>query len=109
MIGGACSTYEERRCVYRVLVWKPNGKRPLGRPRRRWEYNNTMELQEVAFGDIDCFDLTQDMDSWRALENAVMNVPFPKNARNFLTNCKLFSFSRRSLLHGMSKQVNPST
>ena len=71
-MGWACSTYEEKRGVYRFLVWKPNGKRPLGRPRRRWGYNITIDLQEVGFGDIDCFDLSQDRDGSPAFENAVI-------------------------------------
>jgi len=62
-MGEACSTYEEKRGVYRVLMWRPSGKRPLGRPRRRWECNITMDLQEVGFGGIDLFDLSQDRDS----------------------------------------------
>jgi hypothetical protein len=51
-MGGACSTYGERRGVYRVLVGKPEGKRPLGRPRRRWEDNVKMDLQEVECGGM---------------------------------------------------------
>ena len=52
-MGGACSVYRRRRGVYRVLVGKPEGKRPLGRPRRRWEDNIKMGLQEVEFGGMD--------------------------------------------------------
>jgi hypothetical protein len=63
-MGGTCSTYEENRGVYRVLLWKPNGKGLLWRPRPRWEYNITMDLHEVGDGGIECFDLSQDMDSW---------------------------------------------
>jgi len=57
----------ERRGVYRVLVGKPEGKRPLGRPRRRWEDNITMDLQEVGCGRMDWIELAQDRDRWRAL------------------------------------------
>jgi hypothetical protein len=78
--------------VYRVLVWKPNGKRPLGRPSHRWEHNFTMDLQEVGFRGIDLFDLSQDRNNWRALENVVIYILFPKNTGNFLTSCKPFSF-----------------
>jgi len=54
-VGGACSTYGgERKCVYRILVGNTEGKNPLGRPRRRWEDNNKMDLQEVGWGSMDC-------------------------------------------------------
>ena len=67
----------ERRSVYRVLVGKPEGKRQLGRPRRRWEDNIKMDLQEVGCGDMDWIELAQDRDRWRALVKAVMNLRFP--------------------------------
>ena len=67
----------EGRGVYRVLVGKPEGKRPLGRPRRRWEDNIKLDLQEVGCGDTDWIELAQDTDSWRALVNAVMNLRVP--------------------------------
>ena len=63
--------------VYRVLVWKPEGKRPLGRPRRRCEYCIKMYLQEVGCVVMDWLDLAQDMDRWRALVQAVMNLRVP--------------------------------
>jgi hypothetical protein len=77
VIGGACSTYGEVRGVYRVLVGKPEGKRPLGRPRRRWEDNIRMDLQEVGCGCEDWIGLTQDRDRWRALVSAVRNLQVP--------------------------------
>ena len=67
----------EGRGVYRVLVGKPEGKRPLGRPRRRWEDNIKMDLKEVGCGGLDWIELAQDRDSWRALVNAVMNLLVP--------------------------------
>jgi len=67
----------ERRGVYRVLVGKPEGKRPLGRPRRRWEDNIKMDLQEVGCECMDWIELAQDRDRWRALVNAVMNLRIP--------------------------------
>jgi len=67
----------ERRGVYRVLVGKREGKRPLGRPSRRWEDNIKMDIQEVEYGGMDLIDLAQDRDRWRALVNAVMNLRLP--------------------------------
>ena len=73
-MGGACSAYGEGRGVYRVLVGKPEGKRPLGRPRRRWEDNIRMDLQELGCGDMYWIELAQDRERWRTLVNAVMNL-----------------------------------
>jgi hypothetical protein len=67
----------EGRCVYRVLVGKPEGRRPLGRPRRRWEDNIRIDLREVECGCVDWMELAQDMDSWFALVSAVMNLRVP--------------------------------
>jgi hypothetical protein len=67
----------EGRVVYRVLVGKPEGKRPLGRPRRRWEDNIKADLQEVGFGCMDWIELAQERENWRALVNAVMNLRVP--------------------------------
>jgi len=64
----------DRRGIYRVLVGKPEGKRPLGRPRHRWEDNIKMDLQEVGCGGMDWIKLAEDRDKWRALVNAVMNL-----------------------------------
>ena len=71
----------EGRVVYRVLVGKPEGKRPLGKPRRRWKDNIKMDLQEVGGGCGDWMELAQDRDSWRALVSTVMNIRVPKMRR----------------------------
>jgi hypothetical protein len=63
--------------VYKVLVGNPEGKRPLGRPRRRWEYNIRMDLQEVGCGCVEWIGLAQDRDRWRALVSAVRNLRVP--------------------------------
>ena len=76
-MGGSCSAYGERRDVYRVLVGEPEGKRPVGRRRRRWEDNIKMDFQEVGCGDMDWIELVQGRERWRALVNAVMNFRVP--------------------------------
>jgi hypothetical protein len=70
----------KRRGVYRVLVRKPEGKTPLGRPRPRWQGNNSnnkMDLQELGCGGMDRIELAQDRDRWRVLVNGVMNLQVP--------------------------------
>ena len=67
----------EGRSVYRVLVGKPEERRPLGRPRLRWEDNIRMNLREVGCGCVDWIELAQDRDRWRALVSAVMNLRVP--------------------------------
>jgi len=67
----------ERRGIYWVLVGKPEGKKPLGRPRRRWEDNIKMDLQEVGCGGMDWIELAQYRDRWRALVNVVMKLRVP--------------------------------
>jgi hypothetical protein len=62
---------------YRTLVGKPEGKKPLGRPRRRWVDNIEMDLREIGWGGEDWIDLVQDRDRWRALVNTVMNLRVP--------------------------------
>jgi hypothetical protein len=67
----------EKRNAYRILVGKPEGKRPLGRPRRRWVDNIKMDLREIEWDGMDWIDLAQDRDQWRAIVNTVMNLRVP--------------------------------
>jgi hypothetical protein len=76
----------ERRGIYRVLVEKPEGKRPLGRPRYRWEDSIKMDQQKVWCGCLDWIELALDMVKWRTRVIAVINLRVPHNARNFLTS-----------------------
>jgi hypothetical protein len=67
----------EKRNVYRILVGKPERRRPLGRPRRRWVYNIKMDLREIGWDGMDWIGLAQDGDQWRAVVNTVMNIRVP--------------------------------
>ena len=78
----------EGRGVHRVLVGKPEGKRPLERPRRRWEDNIKMDLQEVKGSCGGWMELAQDRDRLRTLVNTVTELSGSKNAGNFLTSCR---------------------
>jgi len=76
-MGGNVARMGESRDLYRVLVGKPEGKRPLGKPRHRWEYNIKTDIREVGCGVMDWIELVQDRDRWRALVIAVMNLRVP--------------------------------
>jgi hypothetical protein len=76
-VGGTCGTKGEKRNVYRLLVGKPEGKRPLGRPRHRWIDNIKVDLLEIAVNVVDWIGLAQDRYRWRALVNSVMNLRIP--------------------------------
>jgi hypothetical protein len=67
----------EVRGAYNILVGRPEGRRPLGRTRRRWEDNIKMDLREIEFGDVDWIQWAQDRDRWRALVNTVMSLRVP--------------------------------
>jgi hypothetical protein len=77
---------EEIRIAYKILVGKPEGKRPLGKTRRRWEDNIKMDIKEIGWEYVDWIHLAQDRDRWRALVNTVMNLRVPLKAGNFLTS-----------------------
>jgi hypothetical protein len=83
----------EERKVYKVLVGNPEGKRPLGRPRRRWEDGIRMDLREIGLGVVDWIQLAQDRDRWQAVVSAVMNLrvlaPRSYIAGQFLARKKL--------------------
>ena len=74
---GHVERVRERKCVYRVVVGKTEGKRPFGRPRRRWEDNIKTDIQDLGGGNMDWIELAQDGDSWWALVNPVMNLQVP--------------------------------
>jgi hypothetical protein len=74
---GHVARMRDKRNAYRLLVGKPEGRRPLGRPRRRWVDNITMDLGEVGSGDVNWIGLAQDRDRWRDLVNSVLNLRIP--------------------------------
>jgi len=76
-MGGACGPYGERRGLYRVLVGKPEGKRPRGRPRHRWDDKIKMDLQEVGCWFMDWINLAYDRTRWWALVSVIMNLQVP--------------------------------
>jgi hypothetical protein len=88
----------ENRNAYRILVGRPEGKRP----RRRWVDNIKIDLREIGWGGMDWIDLAQDRDQWRAVVNTVMNFQFPYNFGKFLSSCVTGGLSRRAQLHGIS-------
>jgi len=102
-MGWLCGAYGWGEGVYRVLVGNPEGKRPLGRPRRRWVDNIRTDIRKVGCECMDWIGLAQDRDRWWTLVSAVMNFRVPWNAGNLLTSCKPVSFSRRTLHHRVSK------
>jgi hypothetical protein len=76
-MGRACITNGEKRNAYRILVGKPEGKRPIGIPRRRWVDSFKMDLREIGRGGMEWIDVAQDRDQWRALVNTVMKLGVP--------------------------------
>jgi hypothetical protein len=92
----------EKRNAHRSLVGKPEGKRPLGRPRRRWVDNIQMDLLEIGWGSVDWIALAQDRDKWRALVNAVMNLWVPQNAGKLSSGYMIGGLSSSSQFHRVS-------
>jgi hypothetical protein len=88
----------EKRNAYRILVGKPEEKRPLGKPRRRWADNIKMDLREIGWDGVDSIDRAPDRDQWRALVNTALNLRVPRNAGKFLNVCPINGSSRRAQL-----------
>jgi len=76
----------DRKGVCRVLVGKPEGKRPFGRPKHRWEDNIKIDIQGVGCGGMNWIELVQEKDRWRELVNVVLSFRVPQNVENFLTS-----------------------
>jgi hypothetical protein len=98
-MGGACSTNGEKSYAYRLLVGKPEEKRPLGRPRCGRVDNIRMDLGEMEWGDVDWIGLVQDRDKWRALVNSVLNLWVPENARKLSSGLTSDGLSSSAQLH----------
>jgi hypothetical protein len=92
----ACSTNGEKMNSYKILVGKPEGKKPLRGPRRRLVDNVKMNLREIGWGGMDWIDLAQVTDQWRAVVNTVMNLLVEWNIGKFLSSFTTGDFSRRS-------------
>jgi hypothetical protein len=86
----------DKRNSYRILVGKPERKRPLRRPKCRWVQNFKMNLREIGWDDIEC------IDQWRALVNMVTNLWVPEKVGKFLSSCTTGGFTRMAHLHGVS-------
>jgi hypothetical protein len=89
----------EKRNSYRILVGKPEGKRPLERPRRSWVNDIKMDRREIGWNGVDWIDLAQDMDQWKALVNTVMKLRVSQNGGKFFSGCTICGFSRRAQLN----------
>jgi hypothetical protein len=96
---GHVARMEERRNAYRILVGKPEGRRPLGRAISRMMDNIKMDLRKIELDGMDWIDLAEDRDRWWALVNTIMNLWVPQYAGKFLSSCIVGSFSRRNRLH----------
>jgi hypothetical protein len=99
---GHVARREEKRNAYRLLVGKPEGKRPLRRPRRRWVDNIKRDLREVGWGDVDWIGLAKDRNRWRALVNSVLNFRVPRNGGKLSSGLASIGLSSSSQLHIVS-------
>jgi hypothetical protein len=93
---GHVARMRENSKAYRILVVKPEGRRQLGRPRRRCVGNIKMDLREIGWTGTDWIDVAEDRDQWSALVNMVMNLWVPYNTGKFLSSCIIDGFSRRA-------------
>jgi hypothetical protein len=96
---------EEERKVYKVLVGKPEGKRTLGRPRRRWEDGIRMDLREIDLGSVDWIRVAHDRDRWRTVVSAVMNLRVLAPRRYFLVT-SIAAYSKIKNYHSIKRDVN---
>jgi hypothetical protein len=92
----------EKRNTFRLLVGKPEGKRPLGRPRRRWVDNIRIDLGEVGWGDLDWIGLAKDRNRWRALANSILNLRVPRNTGKLSSGLTSSGLSVSAQLHIVS-------
>jgi hypothetical protein len=95
-MGGARSTNVEKKNAYRILVGKPEGRSPVGRPRRRWVDNIKVDLRDIGWDDMNWIAMAQDRDQWRALVNTVLNLRVPLNAGKFLSDWTISDSSSRA-------------
>jgi hypothetical protein len=101
ILAGHVARMGEKRSSYRLLVGKPEGKRPLGGPRHRW-LDNRMHLVEVGWGDVEWIGLAQDRNRWRALVNSVLNLRVPYNAGKLSSVQTTIDLLSSADLHGVS-------
>jgi hypothetical protein len=101
-MGGPSNTNGDKRNAYRLLVGKPEEKRPLGRPRRRWVDNIRMDLGEVGWGNVDWIGLAKDRNRWRAVVNSVLNLRVPLNAGKLSIGLTSSGLSGSAQLHKVS-------
>jgi hypothetical protein len=91
-----------KRNAYRILVGKPEGKRPLGRPRRGWVDDIKMNFREIGWGDMDWIDRAEYRYQWRAFVNTIMNLRVAQNTGKLLSSCKTGGLLRRAQVHEVS-------